>query len=135
MLRLLLAVDPCYGAPLDLVGFSGWFRYGNATADSNCGWNLKGIFGLKMIVTFHSLHTANLGDLVTVRDRDPSGTLIASLNGNYENESVVSCSKSLSVKYISRYQLDFSDFVASFKSIGKMHMAVFTLVLAKPCLR
>ena len=124
MLCLLLAVDPCGGTPLDLVGFSGWLIIGNATAYSDCGWNLQGNFGLKMIITFHSLHTANLGDLVTVHDRDSSGTVIASLNGNYENESVVSCSKSLFVRYISRYQLDFSDFVASFMSTGKIHMTM-----------
>ena len=82
-----------------------------------------------MIVNFHTLHTANLGDFVTVHDRDSSGTVIALLDGTYENESVVSCSKSLFVRYISRYQLDFSDFVASFKSIGKMYMTMSSLLV------
>ncbi|XP_062512645.1 CUB and sushi domain-containing protein 1-like [Corticium candelabrum] len=115
-----VAVDPCSGNPSYLVGFSGRLRYVNAAAYSDCGWNIRGNFGLKMIVNFHTLHTANLGDFVTVHDRDSSGTVIALLDGTYENESVVSCSKSLFVRYISRYQLDFSDFVASFKSIDRI---------------
>ena len=104
-----------------MLGFSGTFEYRHFLP-GDCRWRLYGTFGFKMIIKFHMLPNAHFGDSVTVRDRDSSGTVIASLSRGYEDESVVSCSKSLFVEYNSSYRLHKAGVVASFISVGKMRV-------------
>ena len=117
---LFVAVDPCHGSPLDLIGFNGTFQLVNDDSNRDCQWQIHGNVGFKVMVELVVIQNNKNGiDFVTFRDGDSSGPIITRLFESEEMKSVVSCSNSLFVRHSNVYGASKLTFSASFKSIGK----------------
>ena len=114
-----VAVDPCHGSPLDLIGFSGTFQLVIDASNRDCQWQVHGNVGFKVMVTLVMQSNENWRDSVTVLDGDSSGSVITRLFEDRGILSVVSCSKSLFVRHSNVYGASKLTFTASFTSIGK----------------